>query len=265
MQKIEELTQPESDISSAKSLQDRPFMYISYVDDSGSGTSEADDKNCPFLVMGGPIIEEGKYLAMESALSSALKDLVPEEEWDDFEFHASNMFHGKPPFDRLGAEKCRDILQQVLEWMAMLKMPILYGSVNKPSLRIQVYSSADPVDMAFRLYLEALDDWFMMRVFQKEHAKGILIVDDFEQGNARKRISRAFRQWRSKPLTRAVKTGLAHHLLDDIYFGDSKNSIGIQLADVCVYFIARHLAEKPDSEGFYNIIKDQIYRPKIFD
>ncbi len=49
-----------------------------------------------------------------------------------------------------------------------------------------------------------------------------------------------------------------------MYFGSSKNSVGLQLADVCVYFIARHLAGKPDSEGFYDTIKDQIAFSEVY-
>jgi Protein of unknown function (DUF3800) len=45
---------------------------------------------------------------------------------------------------------------------------------------------------------------------------------------------------------------------DDMYFGDSKYSIGIQLADLCAFFIAKHLEKKPEAEGFYGLISSQI-------
>jgi hypothetical protein len=54
------------------------------------------------------------------------------------------------------------------------------------------------------------------------------------------------------------------YLLDDIYFGDSKTSFGIQLADICVYTIARFMAGKPDIVGFYDIIRGQIHARLAF-
>jgi hypothetical protein len=43
-----------------------------------------------------------------------------------------------------------------------------------------------------------------------------------------------------------------------MYFGDSKYSIGIQIADLCSYFIARRLAGDSETEHFYKMIEPQI-------
>jgi hypothetical protein len=53
------------------------------------------------------------------------------------------------------------------------------------------------------------------------------------------------------------------HLHDDMYFGSSKDSIGVQLADLCGYFIAKHLEGDAAGEGFYDIIKDRIVYSKL--
>jgi hypothetical protein len=45
---------------------------------------------------------------------------------------------------------------------------------------------------------------------------------------------------------------------DDMYFGDSKFSIGIQIADLCSYFIAGHLEGDSEKEHFYKLIDPQI-------
>ncbi len=37
---------------------------------------------------------------------------------------------------------------------------------------------------------------------------------------------------------------------DDMYFGSSKDSVGIQLADLCGYFIAKHLEGDVSIDGF---------------
>lgn len=53
-------------------------------------------------------------------------------------------------------------------------------------------------------------------------------------------------------------SGKTWHLHDDIYFGDSKNSIGIQLADLCGFVIRRHLEGDLAVAGFYDIMSNQI-------
>jgi hypothetical protein len=48
------------------------------------------------------------------------------------------------------------------------------------------------------------------------------------------------------------------HIIDTIYFGDSKESRALQLADVCCSTIARHLRAEPVAEEFYTILRPQI-------
>jgi hypothetical protein len=43
-----------------------------------------------------------------------------------------------------------------------------------------------------------------------------------------------------------------------MYFGDSRHSLGIQLADLCSYFIARHLDGDVEIRGFYDLISPHI-------
>jgi hypothetical protein len=48
------------------------------------------------------------------------------------------------------------------------------------------------------------------------------------------------------------------HAHDDLYFGDSKESVGLQMADLCNYFVWRHLCGKEDDQGFYKMFAEQI-------
>ena len=50
---------------------------------------------------------------------------------------------------------------------------------------------------------------------------------------------------------------------DSMYFGNSKDSIGIQLADLSSYLIARHLEQDSSTEDFYNRIQDRIVYFKV--
>jgi hypothetical protein len=48
-----------------------------------------------------------------------------------------------------------------------------------------------------------------------------------------------------------------------MYFGDSRDSVGIQMADICGFFINRHLNQKAYAEGFYQVFSEQIAYEKV--
>jgi len=42
-----------------------------------------------------------------------------------------------------------------------------------------------------------------------------------------------------------------------MYFGNSRDSVGIQIADLCNYFMRRHLLKEEDEERFYEMFAGQ--------
>ena len=46
-------------------------------------------------------------------------------------------------------------------------------------------------------------------------------------------------------------------------FGDSKYSIGIQLADICTFLIGRHLAGYEDTEHLYKQLSTSIFKGAV--
>lgn len=240
------------------------FVYIGYVDDAGSTGTQLEDCQALFQVVGGPIVDVDLYTGIEDILAMHMQGIVPENEWDAFEFHSCDMFHAQGPFAKLGQEKCRQLLQGAMEVISVLDCPILYGAVDKVKLKHQLYRSANPIDIAFRLYLESLEKWFDAKSSaEAKIGQGMLILDQSRK-DIRHFIEATFREKRKRPKPQEDRRGISLYLLDDVYFGDSKNSVGVQMADICVYFISRHLSGKADSEGFYNIIRDRIYQPKVF-
>ncbi len=242
----------------------QPFMYLSYVDDSGSTGDNLTDKQALFQVVGGPIISEQAYPATELLVSSWVEDFIPEDQWESFEFHACDMFHGNAPFKDLGQEKCHGLLQRALEWIRNSKIPVLYGAVDKTELDKQIYRTAQPLDIAFNLYLESLDKWFEKKIdevvesFGKKGPTpaeldklpmGILIADDSgSRKDIRRTLELTYRRHRKRLPTRADDDHFMT-LWDDLYFGNSAHSLGIQLADICVYFISLLIPMKVVSDS----------------
>lgn len=84
----------------------------------------------------------------------------------------------------------------------------------------------------------------------------LLIVDDGNRDN-KNRLKRTYRELRKQVRPPHWHPGI-WYIHDDMYFGASKDSVGIQLADLCSYFIGKHLEKDEAAEGFYQIFSDQI-------
>jgi hypothetical protein len=253
------------------------FVHLAYLDDSG-------DKNSKFRLMVGVIIEGREFRDIELALG-LLEDLVPEEKRDKFEeFHAWQLFGGYGPFEGTDYEKRMGAMLALLRIITSHKISIVYGAVDTAKLGQEVYASADPIDICFRLCVEGIEAWaeeqpaaiieiqqqgnerlgFKPLTTQEDFAPVVVLIsDDYGQNGIKNAIRKSFRELRSKvrPSKLFGKTWFLH---DDLYFGNSKDSIGIQLADLCAYLIRKHLeGDEVDTLGFYMFIQGHIAHSRI--
>jgi hypothetical protein len=214
-------------------------------------------------------VEVGSALLIES--------FIPEEKRPTFEFHANELFYGQGMFKSLGVEESREAFARMLEMTVKnAELPIVYGAVDKLKLGKSLLKSAIPIDAAFRGCAEGVESWMQEHA---EHELAILIADDTKNEVDKQSIKEAFRDLREKmtivhtdepaplyigdsrePAGKILrfKTGLMGHILDDMYFGDSRDSIGIQVADMCGFLIHRKLSGKQDSEYLYQMIAPHI-------
>lgn len=225
------------------------FVHLVYVDDSA-------DK---FQVIGAVIIPDKHFMQVEEYLAVTIDKFVPEDSRDTFEFHASAMFNGNSPFENLGHDEAVEIFRRCMTIVAGAPLAVVYGAVNLEALRDSHYASAEPKDIAFRHCIEGVEGWF------KEQANGEIGIVICDQGDraVTTKLQKAFRRYRTRLKSASHTRGKLVHLHDDMYFGDSAFSVGLQLADICSYIVLRHLQGKQDTEFLYEAIKDQISFGKI--
>lgn len=253
-------------------------MYLAYIDDSddSDSTKPKDQRQAePFQVLCAVLVEDKQFLMLEMKLSVlALTGYVPLSELpDDFEFHAKDLFHGTGWFDKWPQPVRFGVFKQLMEALAALNVPVIYGAVDRMKLSKQIFKSANPLDVAFRLCIDRIQSFLA----KDSSRTGLLIADTFDDGKKRN-LKRVFREYRKKFVTEAIRvmedlrrakenasaeapiplpSGRipTSNLIDDMYFGDSSDSIGIQAADMCAFLVRRHLAGKQDSEWLYKIIE----------
>jgi hypothetical protein len=234
------------------------LVYLVYLDDSCEEHAHQ--------MIGAAIVHDREFLEIENFLGTVAVEDLPKELHDSFEYHASALFHGKEPFQNVGRDKVLSLLKDVADMVAAVPIPIVYGAVDLKKLRSGIHATAQPVDMAFRLCLPEIERWF---VENAPDELGIFIADDTKNQNQKENLLKAFRA--NRKLTFSLdrnklpqeNRALLRHIHDDMYFGDSKHSKGIQVADVCSFLILRHLQGKQDTEFLYKKIECSIFSANL--
>ncbi len=244
---------------------EQTVVYLAYLDDSDTKA-----KSDPWKVICAVIIEADVFGSLETLSSFAIEDLMPEERRKDFqEFHACELYRGHEQFEGIDQEKRLKTLEYLLSLVEALGLKIAYGAVNVNSLRSRHYGSANPLDVAFRMCVSGIADRLESMAVQVIANGGqgldsnyaLLIADDCDKGDKATLLA-SFRSLRKRLRGPEFDSGTLRYLHDDMYFGDSRYSIGIQIADSCAYFIARHLSEDKETEHFYKMIEPHIVSGK---
>ncbi len=231
-------------------------MFLAYMDDSGTG-----DKDKPFQLVTVVMMPDDAFRGAEAANALSLGMLIPEEKaelfWQKFtEFKAFELFKGYGPFEGIEQDVRFKIIECLLEIVKTFEFPIVYGAVNKAEFEKKCfpYGSANLVDVCFRLCIRGVDE-----IVSRNYQVALLIADETD-GKTKSNLRNSFYEYRGRvrPTSAGKKEQRLPYLHDDVYFGDSRYSIGIQLADLCGYFISKHLEGNAAGEGFYRIIERQI-------
>jgi hypothetical protein len=258
-------------------------VHLVYLDDSAGDAT--------YQLMVAVIVPDKHFRTIETFLAHTIDELIPEGEREAFEFHASALFHARPPFENIP----RDVSLRIFEnCVSIVKsaLSVSYCAVDVRVLRGSIYATAHPADIAFRRCLEGVEQRFQKLADRRQRivaqrlqaeAKtatdplslpnklnpnpifddfGILICDA-SNPKVKTDIQSAFRANRRRLKAKDHTRGQLEHLHDDMYFGDSAYSVGIQLADICAFIILRHLEGKEDTEYLYKEIAPRICFAKV--
>lgn len=234
-------------------------MYLAYLDDS---------RNRNWQVVSAVMIPADSFVLLELMSATAIDGLMPEDRRDKFEeFHASELYSGDKPFDGIDQDARFGAIRALLANLQLYGFKVAYGAVNLKQHEQSLYGAAIPQDVAFRKCVSGVGDWIAQRALEELAKSGdpeqyfaLFIMDEAAQGDkeTQRTLQKSFRSLRSRFRLSNVQANRLPFVHDDMYFGDSKYSVGIQMADLCSYFIARYLAGDTETEHFYKMIEPQI-------
>ena len=229
-------------------------MHLVYLDESISNREKG------YQVVGAILVPESLDLAhLEDVFAFIREFEIPDELQKNFEFHTSDLFNGRGIFEKIEHPRAMEIIAKGTRLIGVHGYSLFYGAVDSDKHKCGLFSDAEPITIGFKICLDAVQDWMQI------HAPGEMCLAVFDNVSAKLRqaLQQAFRNSR-KPLdTMEGSKGKWGNLVDDLYFGDSAFSVGIQAADLCTYLIRRHLNGKKDTEALYQLLGPHIVSAKV--
>jgi hypothetical protein len=260
----------------------RDFVYLAYLDDSDTKC-----KRRKWQVMSAVLIEDQYFKLVEVGVAVAQESLglSPEQLKKFEEFHACELYGGYGVFEGIEQEVRFDAMRRLLGLLGTLDLHVVYGAVDLERLGNEIYASADPLDICFRICARGIPSWLHRKheqivrerlgdkvenyttenlipvLYENTMRELTLIIMDDCDKKIRESLHATFRSIRPKRVQGSEAPLSSFH--DDMYFGDSRYSFGIQIADACSYFIARHLEGDRETENSYEMISPYIVHDEV--
>jgi len=274
------LTTPEGEYSTPCQIgEHRSFLVrtgeslvrVVYSDESGLGGSI--EKEPVTVVTAIMLNMESQWEPVERDLSVIHNDVLLKDRRllrDGWEIHGKELFKAVRRHD----EKAKNALSLILNIPNIHSVPIFYGAVDRAGFNALPDDSLPIIkrgrrnsayDLAFHLCVRRVETYIQTTLPKRERALWIAEHSGYE-----KSLKHTL-EWAQATevvpmegeIVDVVRT-VPTRFVDTVYFGDSEDSLALQLADVCCFTITRFLLEQhygfqPQiAEPYYEIIRSQI-------
>jgi hypothetical protein len=225
-------------------------------------------------VVGAVVVRSGSWGWTERLHGIAIEQLFKIEEfYEKFkEFHAWELFNGEGAFKGIEEHKRFSAIEVLLMSLRHHQLSFIYGAVDEKKLTDSqlargLFGTARPVTAAFRLCALGIEDWARSQHRQfSDHVNidykdnYLLIMDNTNDPELKKQLQFSYKVLRARhPYYLESQPNRLWHSHDEMYFSDSVNCLGIQLSDLCTYFMQRHLLkqnknQKDKADEFFDLI-----------
>lgn len=245
--------------SSEAALYGIKAVRLLYLDESGTSNNGRE----PWLIVAGVLIDGDRhYKAVCDRLNQIKKDNIPEEHWENFRFHATELFSGGKYFKRETTKNIDrlKILQQLSEIPSEFDFPVIWGAIRKTVKEKLPVMEALPFLQSFA-YLSCLNkaEGWLRRNVPGEIAQ--VIAEDAPDV---KKILRQFHQLTGKQaiLETTVEKLFDQlprtHIVGTIHFAAKSDDPLLQLADMCAFCIKKRITGSSPCDEHFEKLKPQL-------
>jgi Protein of unknown function (DUF3800) len=235
-------------------------VRLIYFDEAGT----ASERQEPILIVAAVMIDADRdWLAIEEQTQQIVSEIIPEQDREHFRFHAKELFSSGTY--NWGRTKRWQVLRAFLNIFDQYELPILWGGVDRVSMRQRLfqkhpssYSHKQVITIlqgiAFLICAAVAEAWFIKNAPREVG----MCIGERALESTQSNIQALFREGRAKELVESFAPSKFRHLIDAVSFRSKNETIGVQLADACNFFIKRHEMGLEDVGGFYEILQPHI-------
>ena len=250
-------------------------MRLAYLDEAGVSNPEHE----PYLVVAGVILDgDQDWQLLDRHLRSIARRHLPEQDRNEFVFHAKDLWHGSGYFhrDRWRLDRRMEILSQVVAIPRKFHLPVVAGASDRPALKENLRRQWPDISNAkidvwshVEAYMQAVaqvDRWM------EQHTRNELAMVVAEDTPHAKRAIKALHvgmgrdddaYWEEE--VRGFHVFSTNKIVDTVHFADKQESSLLQIADACAFVIKRHLTGKSDVADLFKALESQLAAPRRGD
>jgi hypothetical protein len=241
---------------------ERLFVHLAYLDETGT------DGHSSVAMFGALIIPAGRFGYVSAMHDTAVQQILPIERIEEFqEFHACQLYRGTDIFEGIDEEKRFTAIQVLLNAVRMEKLHFVYAAADRKAITDTPFATMRPLHAAFHMCLLGVEDWATAN-HPNRHSNNtkvidwndtfLCILDDCNDKNLKAEYKKTYRTLRTKHPFKPQTKNRLWHAHDDMFFADSTDCLGVQMADLCNYFVRMRLDGVDEPQNFYDIISKQI-------
>jgi hypothetical protein len=151
----------------------------------------------------------------------------------------------------------------------MERMPFIYAAVDRESMADSPFGVMKPLHAAFHMCLLGVEDWARANHSSPDiqlHGAVMIdwidsylcILDDCSDKNLKQDFKKTYRTLRTKHPFINHQNHRLWHAHDDMFFADSTDCLGVQIADLCNFFVRLRLEGREERQNFYDLISEQV-------
>jgi len=221
-------------------------MLILFLDESGDHNLDKIDPQYPVFVLGGCIIDLKYHQeCMAPALAEYKRDLFGR---DDFILHTADITRRKEPFRKLTNIECRNRFYiETNRLMQNLQYMVVACVIRKDAhLRQYGIAAIDPYMLALRVLVER----FVFEIKSCKGEKTGFIIAESRDETLDNQLRLAWMDLRTSGTEYITASELRNHVTDLKIKKKSENIAGLQVADLVVSPIGRHILGKKSKEDW---------------
>jgi hypothetical protein len=245
-------------------------VKVVYSDEAGTSGSTKEPITVVVAIM---LNMDSQWDSVEAAIEAAIKSPARLKLLEDRKEIKGSILFNKIERNRSEAREARQMLAELLAVVHNNWITVFHAAVDRAGFEKRGAAFADyvqgvvhkiktPEQSAFVKCLEHVEHFFHTK---SPDEKVIWIADrNYYQEKSFLKSARLHRSAQTVDLNKLLNVSVkftaprASRIADTVYFGDSKESRALQLADVCAATISRTVNQRPFGREFYQFIKDDV-------